>query len=258
MVVDCRRHRRGGHLRGITHCPRHGTEATAAPVRGTAAFAFASGDAPTQSAAGPQAPVSRAGSPAADLRPCGRARAARDHQSARSRAAIPRRRDRRNTAVAGRGPGEQLFDDELAAALNTAVDRWTTKWGVDGIRIAVARPGIFGGRPPSASTGRHRPPRHRRLPRQVDHQDLHCRLIWQMAERGELEVDATVNSLSGVPDWRPRPTQCGNCSSIAVVCPTITTPRRSRPTNSHPSSVRSRRRCSRRNPVGSSTRRRTI
>ena len=99
-------------------------------------------------------------------------------------------------------PESSPVDDDLATALNDAVDRWTTTWGIDGISIAVARPGVFAWK---AAFG-------------VDWQgnDLHtvtpfdiesitktftAALVWQMADRGELNVDATVDSIRGVPDW---------------------------------------------------------
>ena len=97
-----------------------------------------------------------------------------------------------------RGP----VDRELADALRTAVDRWTTTWGIDGIRIAVARPGVFAwdtaigvnwdGTDVDASAS---------FDIESITKTFTAALMWQMVANGEIDVDATVNSIEGVPDW---------------------------------------------------------
>ena len=99
-------------------------------------------------------------------------------------------------------PENSPVDDELAAALNDAVDRWTTTWGVDGIRIAVARPGVFAWQ---TAIGIDWDGTDLNATQAFDIESITktftAALIWQMAERGELDVDATVDAIRGVPDW---------------------------------------------------------
>lgn len=99
-------------------------------------------------------------------------------------------------------PETSPVDDELAAALDDAVDRWTTTWGVDGIRIAVARPGVFGWK---TAIGIDWDGTDLDVSQPFDIESITktftAALIWQMADRGELDVDTTVDVLSGVPDW---------------------------------------------------------
>jgi CubicO group peptidase (beta-lactamase class C family) len=99
-------------------------------------------------------------------------------------------------------PEDGPVDEALANALNAAVDRWTTTWGVDGIRIAVARPGVFAWQ---TAIGIDWEGRDLTAGGSFDIESITktvtAALVWQMAERGELNVDATVDSLSGVPDW---------------------------------------------------------
>ena len=84
----------------------------------------------------------------------------------------------------------------------SAVDRWTTTWGVDGIRIAVARPGVFAWQ---TAIGIDWEGRDLTTAGAFDIESITktvtAVLVWQMAERGELNIDATVDRLSGVPDW---------------------------------------------------------
>jgi CubicO group peptidase (beta-lactamase class C family)/peptidoglycan/LPS O-acetylase OafA/YrhL len=99
-------------------------------------------------------------------------------------------------------PESSRVDDELASALNAAVDRWTTTWGVEGIRIAVARPDVFAWQ---AAFGIDWDGNDLTTIAPFDIESITktftAALVWQMAEGGELNVDATVDSLSGVPDW---------------------------------------------------------
>jgi CubicO group peptidase (beta-lactamase class C family)/peptidoglycan/LPS O-acetylase OafA/YrhL len=99
-------------------------------------------------------------------------------------------------------PEKSAVDDELANALNAAVDRWTTTWGVDGISIAVARPGVFAW---EAAFGVDWEGNDLRTSVPFDIESITktftAALVWQMADRGELNVDATVDAIRGVPDW---------------------------------------------------------
>ena len=101
-------------------------------------------------------------------------------------------------------PESSPVDDELAAALNQAVDRWTTTWGVDGIRIAVARPGVFAWQ---TALGIDWEGNDLDAKQAFDIESitktLTAALIWLMADHGELDVDATVDAIRGVPDWPP-------------------------------------------------------
>ena len=160
------------------------------------------------------------------------------------RRSTPRPSPRRSTEVWT--PENSVVDDELATALNDAVDRWTTTWGVDGISIAVARPGVFAWK---AAFG-------------VDWQgnDLHtvtpfdiesitktftAALVWQMADRGELNVDATVDSIRGVPDWPAETYTVRQLLEHRTGLPDYHDTPPTRPTTNRPSNAPSRRRCSR-------------
>jgi CubicO group peptidase (beta-lactamase class C family) len=101
-------------------------------------------------------------------------------------------------------PERSPVDQDLADALHHAVDRWTTTWGVDGIRIAVARPGVFGW---NTAIGINWDGTDLQASAPFDIESITktftAALAWQMAERGEIDIDATIDSLSGVPDWPP-------------------------------------------------------
>ncbi|MEO5839485.1 MAG: serine hydrolase [Acidimicrobiales bacterium] len=176
---------------------------------GASAFAFGiPEDAPAQSNARPQAPRVPSQAP---RRPTFEGTSAAAPSSTINRAPITLPAPTASTAT---GAGETVtvkeswtpenspVDAELAAALNDAVERWTTTWGVDGVRIALARPGVFSWK---TAIGIDWDGPHLNADQAFDIESITKTftgaLIWQMADRGELDLDAAVNTLRGVPDW---------------------------------------------------------
>ncbi|MEO8695769.1 MAG: serine hydrolase [Acidimicrobiales bacterium] len=179
------------------------------PVGGARALAFGiPEDAPAQSAARPQAPRVPSQAP---RRPTFDGASTAAPVSTINRAPITLPPPTAGTA-AGTGetvtireswtPENSPADADLAAALHDAVDRWTTTWGVDGIRIAVARPGVFAWNT-AIGVDWEGADLDANQPFDVESitKTFTAALIWQMADHGELDVDATVDTIRGVPDW---------------------------------------------------------
>ncbi len=93
-------------------------------------------------------------------------------------------------------------DPELADALRDTVDTWLADWQLTGIRIALGRAGSFAWHHTAGTDWAGAP---LALTGTFDIESITktvtATAVWQLAERGTIDLDAPIDEVPGVPNW---------------------------------------------------------